>query len=551
MKTRVFAVCGLLGAVLIARVLTASGSVLDDEILLTEGAQNDVFSHFAEQSSIRRRFLDHDQEEVSDALGPRPAGSKDSRTSLPLHNSDPVQTVEAGLAPEYILKGVDDRQPPWGIRERMKHWHVPGVSVAVLNNGVIEWAKGYGEAEAGGHSVDAETIFQTGSIGKTLTAMTALALVDRRVFDLDRDVGEYLVSWQLPRSKLAEGMPVTLEQILNHSAGLTVHGFGGYAPGMPLPTLRQMLDGESPCNSGPVLVREKPGTVWRYSGGGYLVAQQVIEDATGQKFADVVARRVLEPLRMTRTFYRSQLSGELRESAAMGHKANGAILSGSYRAMPEYGAGGGLWSTPSDILRLASSIMKARAGSEGEPITPKTARNMLTARFASYGLGITVLGEGNGFAFSHGGDNTGFHGYMIVFPALGQGAAIMTNGDQGTSLYMEILHAIADTYEWPDFRSRHSAVVDVGPARLESLAGSYEVTGIGRVALTVRDNALHIRSTSLPGGGDLIRLYPVDRFTFVDPIHGWAFAFGQDPAARTQRAEVTWGAYRLSAVKTR
>ena len=105
-----------------------------------------------------------------------------------------IQTVEEGLAPAYILKGVNDRQPRSGIRERMRHWHVPGVSVAVIHDGVIEWAKGYGEVEAGGSAVDAETIFQTGSVGKTLTAVAVLALVDRGVLDLERDVNEYLGS---------------------------------------------------------------------------------------------------------------------------------------------------------------------------------------------------------------------------------------------------------------------------------------------------------------------------------------------------------------------
>lgn len=475
------------------------------------------------------------------------AKKEEAKTLPPQVRLDHIQLVEKGLRPAYILEGVNDGQPPASIEERLRYWHVPGVSVAVVNNGAIEWAKGYGVTEAGGRVIDTETIFQTGSIGKTVTAVTVLALVDRGLFGLDRAVNEYLTSWQLPESEVAEGEYVTLERILNHGAGLTVHGFPGYMPGQPLPTLTQMLEGEAPCNSGPVTIRWKPGTEWRYSGGGYLVTQQAITDVTGRPFSDVVEELVLDPLGMTRTLYRSQLSEELLKNAAMGHQADGSIIAGRYRAMPEYGAGGGLWSTPSDLAKLGVSIMRAWAGGEGEPITTRTAQNMLTARLGGYGLGIIVRGRDERFTFSHGGDNTGFHAYLVVFPALGLGAAIMTNGDGGTPLHLEILHAIADAYEWPDFRPAHHAVLDVDSARLEDLAGQYEVAGIGRLPLTVADGALHVPNAF--GGGDAIRLFPVTFNKFVDPVYGCAFTFERGANSDTLRAEVTIGVYRLSAVK--
>ena len=458
-----------------------------------------------------------------------------------------IQEVEEGLAPSYILEGVNDQQARWDIRERMEYWHVPGVSLAVIIHGTIEWAKGYGKVEADGNPVGIETIFQTGSLGKTLTSVTVLALVDRGVLQLDRDVNDYLVSWHLPDTSVAEGEPVTLERILNHSAGLTVHGFGGYDQDDSLPTLQQILNGEPPCNSGRVRIGWKPGSEWRYSGGGYIIAQQIIEDVTGKPFPDVVEELVLRPLGMNRTFYRARLDDSLIQDAAMGHTADGSMLSGGYRVMPEYGAGAGLWSTPSDLARLGCSIMRARAGSGDEPITPRTARNMLTARLGGYGLGVFVRGQGKKFEFSHGGDNSGFHCFMIVFPELGQGAVIMTNGDHGTQLYDEILHALANAYNWPDLQTVRSAVVDVGSARLNNLAGSYEVAGLGKVPLTVRDGQLHV--PDILGDGHAIRLYPVDSLTFVNPAYGWIFSFERATPDSTWTAEVTFGVYHLSAAK--
>jgi CubicO group peptidase (beta-lactamase class C family) len=477
----------------------------------------------------------------------RASEEKAAKTSPSRDRFDHIQLVEKGLRPAYILKGVNDGQPPASIEERLRHWHVPGVSVAVVNNGAIEWAKGYGVTEAGGRVVDTETIFQTASIGKMVTAVTVLALVDRGLFDLDRDVNEYLTSWQLPESEAAGGEIVSLERILNHSAGLTVHGFAGYTPGQPLPTLKQMLEGEAPCNSGAVTIGWKPGTEWRYSGGGYLVVQQAIADVTGRPFSGVVEELVLDPHGMTRTLYRSQLSEELLKNAAMGHQADGSIIAGRYRAMPEYGAGGGLWSTPSDLAKLGISIMRAWTGSEGEPITTGSARNMLTARLGGYGLGVMVNGHDERFTFSHGGDNTGFHTYLVVFPALGCGAAIMTNGDGGRFLFVEILRAIAEAYEWPDFRPAHHTVVTVDSAHLERLAGQYEITGFGRLPLAAADGALVV--PDVLGGGDAIRLYPVAFDTFVDPVYGCAFTFEPETMAGILRAEVTLGVYRTSAIK--
>lgn len=459
--------------------------------------------------------------------------------------------VEEGLAPSYILEGVNDQQKHWGILERMDYWHVPGVSVAVINHGKIEWAKGYGEAEAGGRAVGKETIFQTGSLGKTVTAVTVLALVDRGVLKLDRDVNDYLVSWHLPDTSVAEGEPVTLERILNHSAGLTVHGFGGYDQDDSIPTLQQILNGEPPCNSGSVRIGWKPGSEWRYSGGGYIVAQQIIGDVTGRPFLDVVKDLVLGPLGMSRTFYRARLDKALMRDAAMGHTADGSMLSGGYRVMPEYGAGAGLWSTASDLARLGCSIMRARAGSGDEPITPGSVRSMLAARLGGYGLGVFVRGQGKEFEFYHGGDNTGFHCFMIMFPELGQGAVIMTNGDHGTQLYDEILHGLANAYDWPDLKTIRSAVVDVDSARLSDLAGSYEVAGLGNVPLTLEDGQLHV--PDILGDGHAIPLYPVDSLIFVNPTYGWIFSFKRPASGTTAdsiwTADVTFGVYHLSAAK--
>jgi CubicO group peptidase (beta-lactamase class C family) len=461
-----------------------------------------------------------------------------------------VLAVEEQLLPAWVIAGVDRDTSSWTIEGRMTARAVPGVSVAVINADRIEWARGYGEAAAGEAPVDADTIFQAASIGKTLTAMTVLALVDRGVLDLDRDVNEYLVSWRLPTTEIADGEIVTLDRILSHTAGLTVHGFGGYTPGEELPSLRQMLDGEAPTNSGAVRIAWKPGTEMRYSGGGYLVSQQIIEDVTGKPFESVVEELVLRPLGMTRTFYRATLDTELARSASAGHLVNGAIMPGRYRAMPEYGAGAGLWSTPSDLCRLALAIADARTGHAGGPVSPAAARDMLTPRLGGNGLGVFLSGQGDVFAFYHGGDNTGFHAFLVVYPERGQGAAIMTNGDGGILLYSEILRAISAVYEWPDYRPVRATVAGVDQGQLERLSGIWSVEGFGELPVSEANGALEL--PDLWGTGAPIRLFPVNRRTFVAPDYDLAFAFEDPDTGVPGVAEITFGldTYRASRVDT-
>ncbi len=472
--------------------------------------------------------------------GCQPVGDTDTPSGEASPTADTHSlAVERRLIPGWVIAGVNDADSGWSMDERLVARRVSGVSVAVIDGGRIEWAKGYGAAAVGERPVDASTIFQTASIGKTVTAMTVLALVDRGVLDLGRDVNDDLVSWRLPTGEIAEGEIVTLDRILSHTAGLTVHGFGGYTPGEELPTLRQMLDGEHPTNSGAVRIGWKPGTAMRYSGGGYLVAQQVIEDVTGKPFENVAEEFVLRPLGMTRTFYRATLTTELSANASAGHRVDGSVMPGRYRAMPEYGAGGGLWSTPSDLCRLALAIAEASAGHEGGPISPAAARDVLIPRIGGYGLGVFLHGQGEDFAFYHGGDNTGFHAFFVVYPERGQGAAIMTNGDGGILLYAEILRAISEVYGWPDYRPVPATVVGVEQDWLERLAGAWEVEAFGELPVTTADGALEL--PDLWGMGAPIRLYPVSLRTFVAPDYDLAFAFEGGDLGEPQVAEITFG----------
>jgi CubicO group peptidase (beta-lactamase class C family) len=380
-----------------------------------------------------------------------------------------IGRVESGLMPGQYVKGTPVQR--FTIAERLAHYKVPGVSVAVFENGELAWAKGYGVAEAGASAaVTASTLFQAASISKPVAAVGAMILAERGTLALDEPVNMRLRSWKVADTELAKSEPVTLRRLLSHTAGLTVHGFRGYASNEQVPTLVQLLNGEPPSNSKRIEVDVPPGSRHRYSGGGYSVAQQLMIDVTGQPFPDLMRELVLAPAGMKDSTYEQPLPSSRLGAAATGHRASGDPIAGKRHTYPEMAAAG-LWTTPSDLTRFAIAMQKAWSGASGTIVSRDTARLMLSPQPSSpsYGLGFGL----NGDEFGHGGSNEGFKCILVAYKD-GRGAAVMTNGDRGSELAREILHAISAEYGWPGYKPREREVVAVPAEILQSYAGDYQ-----------------------------------------------------------------------------
>jgi CubicO group peptidase (beta-lactamase class C family) len=180
------------------------------------------------------------------------------------------------------------------LADRMVHYRVPGVSIAVIDNYQIEWSCGFGAIEAGSTKpVTSHTLFQAASISKSFSALGALLLVEQGKLSLDKDVNLRLRNWKVPDNRYTAGHPVTLRELLSHTAGTTVGGFPGYPRDAQLPTLIQILDGVPPANTPPVRVDKQPGGGWRYSGGGYEIVQLLIDDVSGEAFPEYCTARSL------------------------------------------------------------------------------------------------------------------------------------------------------------------------------------------------------------------------------------------------------------------
>lgn len=362
-----------------------------------------------------------------------------------------IQRVEDGLLAPIAIEGRPN--PTMKLLERMQFFKVPGVSVALINNGGLEWARGYGVLDAESkEAVTTDSLFQAASISKPVFAMAVLALVEKGTLSLDEDVNRKLKSWKMPENAFTSTQNLTLRTLLNHTGGTTASGFRGYAAGLAIPSLHQVLDGAPPSNSTAVRVDRVPGTAMRYSGGGMMVVQQLVEDVSGLSLPAFMQSAVLDPLGMRHSSYEQPLLTSRTGNAASGHSAAGIPIKGRWHTYPEQAAAG-LWTTPTDLATFAIELQKSRAGASNKVLSKEMTIQMLTRSSTSpFGLGIVVAKPEKVASFNHSGANEGFRTMLFVYTETGKGAVIMTNSDRGSEVSDELMRSIAKEYGWSDYQ---------------------------------------------------------------------------------------------------
>jgi CubicO group peptidase (beta-lactamase class C family) len=393
--------------------------------------------------------------------------------------------ADLDLLPATITQG--EKPATTKLTGRMAALHVPGVSIAVIHDGKIEWAKGYGVASVGGAPVTPETLFQAASISKPVTAMAVMRLVQTGKLNLDTDVNQYLKSWKIPANDFTQKTKITLRELLSHTAGMTVHGFPGYASDAPLPTLVQVLNGAKPANTPAIYVDIAPESEWRYSGGGFVVTQQLLLDVTGKPFPVFMKETVLGPAGMAHSTYEQPLPKSRMGEAAMPYHSNGQPTAGGPHVYPEMSAAG-LWTTPSDLAHFAIELQNALAG-KSAVLSAATAKEMLAPMKGGWGIGIGVGGGAHPY-FQHNGANDGFQCDLVAYDS-GDGIAIMTNSDNGGQLAGEIVRTIAYERKWTDFAPRElPKPVSLSTETLQRYAGIYGMAPGVNMTITLENGQL-------------------------------------------------------------
>jgi CubicO group peptidase (beta-lactamase class C family) len=352
----------------------------------------------------------------------------------------------AGADPAAIERGLDLAGP--GIRragvdlaEAMAILKIPSVSIAVIEGGRLGFARAYGDASP-------RTLYQAASMSKLVAAVAALRLVGEGRLALDAAVDGAL-GWRLPDSPLTAGQKVTLRRLLSMRAGGGPPGYPGYPVGAVSPDLARILDGRPPSIEPPVTIEAVPGSRYLYSGGGYEIVEVLIQQAAQEPFAAALERLVLGPAGMTDSHFAQPPPTSLAAGAARGHDSDGAMLPGGWRVMPELAAAG-LWSTPTDLARLLVEVGRAWRGEAAAVLDQRLAREMLTPQEGGpYGLGASIAGPDDAPVLMKRGQNIGYQGYLLLFPATGQGIVAMTGSDNGTTLAEAIIRRAAIAYGWP------------------------------------------------------------------------------------------------------
>lgn len=352
--------------------------------------------------------------------------------------------IEAAQSPD--RGGLDGMT----LEQVMQRFRVPGVSVAVIRNYEVHWAKGYGVADVStGARVDVQTAFQAASISKPVTAMAAVKLWQDRRLSLDADVNDILTSWKVPASDLTRGQPVTPRSLFSHTSGSDDgFGFPGYHPDAKRPTAVQVIRGDSIANVGGVKFGRRPYAGFKYSGGGTTIMQQALVDLTGQPFAEFMQATVLGPLGMTGSTYQQPPPAAWAPRLARAHNGGGQGMGAPWHVYPEQAAAG-LWTTPSDLAKVAIEVMRAVRGPAGSVLTQAGAREMTSpVGTGPFAVGFQVEKRGEGWYFMHGGSNWGFRCDLLAHVRKGYGVVVMTNGDNGGAVIQEIEARVAAAYGW-------------------------------------------------------------------------------------------------------
>lgn len=385
--------------------------------------------------------------------------------------SEKINRVENGLMPSIAIEGMPIAKK--NIQQQMHEMKIPAVSIAVIQDGKIEWAKAYGVLSAKtDQKANCQTRFQAGSVSKPVAAFAILTLVQKGFLDLDENVNEKLQSWKIPDNAFTSIHKVTLRQLLSHTSGLGVIGFDGYVKDAPLPTITQTLDGLKPANNPPVRVEFVPFSKMSYSGGAYNVAQQLVEDLTKIPFSEFSKQVLLDPLNMTESTF-DILQRDLLSNVAQAHPSNGIPMEGGWKSYPE-SAAAGLWTTPIDLAKWLIEIQQGLTSNDSSHILSKELlQATATPQIIVHGLGPVVNGEGNLLELSFKGRTDGFTCGFVSFPYLKQGAVVMINSGNELAFVDDVLRSIACEYHWPSYAIKVRKTMNLPISTLEKYVGRF------------------------------------------------------------------------------
>ena len=315
----------------------------------------------------------------------------------------------------------------------LKHYKVPGLSFAVVDNYQVVYSHTAGLKETGTQNkIDSNTAFSTASISKPVTATIVAMLAEQGKLELDAPVSQYLRRWSIPTSQFTQNKPITFRHLLTHTAGTSQGGFADFNLGDDIPTPIESLNGiKLPRYNSPISVNFTPESDWEYSGGGYVIAQIAIEDITGKSLQQLAEDMIFTPLNMQHTTMFQNGHPKFLSNVAKAHDGHQKVMKDGIIICPQI-APSGMWSTAIDMAKFTIEYQKALAGKPTKVISKwvaeATTKVHSLKKVGGWSAGwMRMEAKGNLDWFSHGGSNTGTGGHVMSTMQGGKGIIVFIN----------------------------------------------------------------------------------------------------------------------------
>ena len=442
--------------------------------------------------------------------------------------SEAVRIKKSQLEKEIIgkVKFIDEPENYSTISNSMTSYNIPGLSLAVINKGKIEWSQTYTNPRFPNQKLNNTTIFQAASLSKPVTFLAALRMHTAGTIDLDKNIEKYVKSFSLPQGKQTKENPITFRNIFAHTSGIIAGGYQGYAKDLKVPTDVEILKGSSGVNSQPIEVLSKPNELLAYSGGGYTLAEVALQDIHNDTFSNLMKTWILDPAGMKHSEFTQPLIVKDSSKVAKGHTQSGKILDGGWRNHPEQAAAG-LWSTSNDLALFLIEIYKAYQG-EQSIFSTEAITSILNQERDGHIYGFIVDRSNNGLALTHYGGNAGYRTGMTIDLTTGNGLVYLINSDNGGALGNELLLSTSKLYGWNHFTRIKARKQTIATTLLQSLVGKYLWNNEVELSVTFSNKKNQI-SLNFPNG-DAYNLVPVigDKLDFIHPNTGIQVSFAKE-----------------------
>ncbi|WP_420318964.1 serine hydrolase [Ekhidna sp.] len=407
-----------------------------------------------------------------------------------------IKNVETGLTTWVHIAG----DSTWSIEERMEHYGIPGVSIAVIDNYEVAWTKAYGVMDKESRTpVTTQTLFQAAATSMPVTAYGALRLAEANDLDLDENINRYLTSWKVPEIEFTKKEKVTIRNLLNHSAGIHPRGTGSYTTDAKTPTLVEILNGTPPASNEPITVNKAPGESVRFAYASYVPIQQMMQDVAGKTFPEIMQEHVLRPLKMNSSAFNQTLTAEQLEKVATGYLQDGSMVKGGRHIYPAM-ASNGLWTTAGDYAKFITHIQQSKdlTASMGKPYGVNDSGWSFTL-----GLGFHLLNRNGEIYFRHHGWNRGFYAEIAAHRDKGYGVVVLTNSTF-PAFNAEVMRAVALAYDWSNYVPVHQKM-EIEQSYADEITGRYQSDEV-IVEVYQKDNQLFYKNILSEEGVELVKV---------------------------------------------